>query len=281
MRPPERLPELEWPGERLIKPVKRRLRLRDVFAHGPIVRVIAARDLKLKYKQSVLGPLWLVFQPMALLGAFVVAFQGLADVSTSGLPYVLFALVGLSTWSFFQAALTIGTATLLTNANLIRFTPCPRPAFPLASIIASLPAFGITAGAALIATTLTGHLSVRVLLLPLVLLWLLGLTLGVVAILSSLTVRYRDINSGLPFLLQIGVFLAPVGYPLADLSSTVEELVNLNPVTGIIEASRWVMLAGYEFSLKPIAFSLAATTLFLIAGWRQFSRRETTMADEI
>jgi lipopolysaccharide transport system permease protein len=272
---------LQLPLERLIRPTKRRLRLRDFVRDAPVIRVLAARDLKVRYKQSVLGPLWLVFQPLALLAGFLVAFQGLADVEVSGVPYVVFALVGLSVWSFFQAAMTIGTASVITNANLVRFTPCPRLAFPVASVIASLPAFGVTAGGALVATTVTGYLSAKVLFLPLALLWLLLLTLGIAAISSSLAVRYRDINSALPFLLQVGVFLAPVGYSLADLSSTVRVFVDLNPLTGIIEAARWMVLSGYEPSIEPIIASLAGTAFLAIAGWRLFSSRETTMADDI
>lgn len=278
---PRQPAELEWPQERVIKPAKRRLRARDLPSYAPILRVLAARDLKVKYKQSILGPLWLVFQPMALLAAFLVAFRGLADVETFGVPYVLFALVGLSVWAFFQAAMTIGTASLITNINLVRFTPCPRPAFPIASVIASLPAFGVTATAAFLATVATGHLSVRAVLLPLALLWLLMLTLGVVAISSAVAVRYRDINSALPFLLQVGVFLAPIGYPLAELSPAVRALVDFNPITGVIEASRWMMLSGYECSIEPIVLSLASTGLLLVGGWQLFTRLETRMADDI
>jgi lipopolysaccharide transport system permease protein len=274
-------PPLQWPVERVIKPAKRRVRARDLLGQAPIVRVLAARDLKVKYKQSVLGPLWLVFQPMALLAAFLVAFRGLADVNSAGVPYVLFALVGLCVWSFFQAAMTIGTASVITNTNFVRFTPCPRPAFPIAAVIASLPAFAVPAAAALVTAAISGDLSFRVVLLPFAVVWLVLLTLGVVAISSSLSVRYRDINSALPFLLQVGVFLAPVGYPLADLSQAVRVIVDLNPVTGIIEATRWIMLSGYECSIEPVLASLGGTAILAIAGWRLFSRRETTMADEI
>ena len=117
---------LEWPGERLVKPCKRRLRLRDLLREMPVVRVLASRDLKVKYKQSLLGPLWLFFQPLALLAGFLVAFQHFAGVKISGQPYAVFVLVGLSVWSYFQAALTIGTASLVTNMNLVRYTACPR-----------------------------------------------------------------------------------------------------------------------------------------------------------
>ena len=272
---------LEAPVERVIVPTKRRLKLRDLVREGPVIRVLAARDFKVKYKQSMLGPLWLVFQPLALLAAFLVAFRGLADVQTSGIPYVTFALVGLSAWAFFQASMTIGAASLITNMAFVRYTPCPRPAFPVAAIIASLPSFAVTAAGAVVAAAATGVLSPRVLLLPLGLVWLVALTVGVIAIVSALAVRYRDIISALPFLLQVGLFLAPVGYSLAELSPAVRVIVDLNPLTGVIEAFRWMMLDGYVASFEPLGVSLVATTLLLGAGWRVFTRLETTMADEI
>jgi lipopolysaccharide transport system permease protein len=196
-------------------------------------------------------------------------------------PYAVFALVGLAVWSFFQAAMTIGTASLITNVNYVRFTPCPRPAFPIAAVIASVPAFGVTAAGALVAAAATGDLSPRVVLLPLGFLWLTVLTLGIVAISSSLAVRYRDMLSALPFLLQVGLFFAPIGYSLASLSHTLRVLVDLNPLTGVIEATRWIMLSGYEPSFEPVAFGLVETVLIAAIGWRVFSRLETTMADVI
>ncbi len=246
-----------------------------------MIRVLATRDFKVKYKQSLLGPLWLVFQPLALLLAFLVAFRGLGNVGSSGVPYAVFALAGLSVWAFVQAALTIGTASLITNANFVRFTPCPRLAFPLAAIIASLPSFAITAAAAIVAAAATGHLSIRVLLLPAALVWLLVLTAGVVGVLSAVCVRYRDVNSALPFLLQLGTFLAPVGYSLAGLSETLRYVVEANPLTGVIEALRWMMLSGYKPITEPILYSLLATTVIAVVGWLVFTRLETTVADEI
>ena len=271
---------LVLPVERLIRPSKRRLRLRDFVADAPVVRVLAVRDMKVKYKQSVLGPIWLVIQPLALLIGFLVAFKGLAGVDT-GQPYVVFTLVGLSVWSYFQAAITIGTASLISNSNLIRFTPCPRLAFPAASVVSSLPSYAVTASGALVATAITGDLSFKVLLLPLALFWLVILTLAVISISSSLAVRYRDVNSALPFILQVGVFLAPIGYSLADLSPTARAVIDLNPLTGIMEGTRWMVLSGYQPSIEPIIASLGGTAFLAFAGWQLFSRRETTMADDI
>jgi lipopolysaccharide transport system permease protein len=273
--------ELEWPVERVIVPAKRRLKVADLVQHWAVIEVIASRNFKIKYKQSVLGPLWLVFQPLALLLAFIVAFRDLANVETGGVPYVVVALVGLSAWSFFQAAMTIGTASLISNMNFIRYTPCPRLTFPIAAIIASLPSFAVPAVAALIATAATGNLSPGAVLLPAGLAWLLLLTTGIVGISSALAVRYRDVTSILPFLLQVGVFLAPVGYTMASLSGTFETLVDLNPLTGVIEGWRWMLISGYDPELGPILVSLPETLALAVAGWWFFSLRETTMADEI
>jgi lipopolysaccharide transport system permease protein len=275
------LAPLESALERVIVPAKRRLSLRDVAREGAVIRVLAGRDFKVKYKQSLLGPLWLIFQPLALLAGFLVAFQGLADVKSSGVPYAVFALAGLSAWSYFQAAMMIGTASVISSINLVRFTPCPRPAFPIAALIASLPVVAITTAGTVIVTAVSGDLSWRVVLLPLGLAWLTLLTAGTVGITSAVTVRYRDIMSALPFLLQVGVFLTPVGYSIAELSAKARLIIELNPLTGVLEGWRWMMISGYSPSLEPILVSLGMTGLLAVAGWRIFTRLETTMADDI
>jgi homopolymeric O-antigen transport system permease protein len=119
-----------------------------------------------------------------------------------------------------------------------------------------------------------------VIMLPLALAWLMLLTVGIVGIVASLAVRYRDIISALPFLLQVCLFMAPVGYSLAELSSAVRAVVYLNPLTGVIEAARWMTL-DYVPSFEPIGISLVMTALLVVCGWLVFTRLETTMADDI
>ena len=157
----ERLGKLEPASERVIVPAKSRIKLSELRRDLPVVRVLAARDFKVKYKQSLLGPLWLLIQPLGLLVAFFVAFRGLADVQTGDIPYALFALVGLSVWAFFQASLTIGTTSLVTNVHLVKLTPCPRLAFPIASLVASLPAVAVTTAATLVLAVYYGSVQVR------------------------------------------------------------------------------------------------------------------------
>ena len=245
------------------------------------MRVLANRDFKVKYKQSLLGPLWLVIQPLALLIAFFVAFRSLADVQTAGIPYSMIALTGLCVWSLFQAAMTMGTASLISNYHLVKLTPCPRLAFPMASLVASLPSLGVTLVATLAVGAVLGELSARVVLLPLAILWLVLFTAGVVAISSAITVRFRDMLNVLPFLLQVGVFVSPVGYPRTQLGGNVRDLVDLNPLTGIIEFWRWVVLPVDSLPLFPVAIALVWTVALLTGGWFLFGRIEARMADDI
>lgn len=275
------LPPLEWSGERIIKPVKRRLRLRDLPRQTSVIRVVAARDFRAKYKQSVLGPLWLFIQPLALLAAVFVAFRSVGDVKVQGIPYLPFVLSGLAVWGFFQAAMTIGTSSLISSWTYVRFTPAPRSAFPIASIIASLPAFAVAGAAAVIAAAATGDISPRVVLLPVALVWLVALTQGIVGITSSVAVRYRDVVNALPLVLQIGIFVAPVGFPLHTLFPALRVVVELNPLTAVIETVRWMLLAGYDPPAEAILLGAGTTVFAIVCGWRVFTRLETTMADEI
>jgi lipopolysaccharide transport system permease protein len=163
----------------------------------------------------------------------------------------------------------------------VRFTPCPRPAFPIAAVTASLPSFGVTAFGAIVVTAISGILSPKVLLWPLGLVWLFVLILGIVGISSSLAVRYRDIVNVLPLVLQLGLLVAPVGYPLSKLSGTFRTIVELNPLTGVMELFRWMALDGYDPSTQAIAIAAVGTVLIATSSWRLFSRLEPTMADEI
>jgi lipopolysaccharide transport system permease protein len=266
---------------RVLAPVKRRLRLRDILGSRSVVRVLSARDFKVKYKQSVLGPVWLVFQPLALLLGFIVAFKGLGNVNTDGVPYPLFALCGLSAWSFFQAALNMGAPAIISNAPLMRFTPCPRVAPLMSAMISSLPSFAVTVGASLVWSAAAGDLSVRAFLLPLALLWLLVLTFGAIAFCAAVATHYRDMISALPFLLQVGTFLAPVGYSLHHLTNDLRIIVEINPISGVIEVTRWLIVAGYRPSMLAIYISAVATLVVFAAGWLVFSRMEPTFSDVI
>src|SRR5207249_2597219 len=137
----------------------RRLTVRSAWQTAPIIRVLTARDIKVKYKQSLLGQAWVVIQPAALLAAFVVAFRGRVNIVSDDVPYVVFALVGLAVWSYFQAALTAGTASVVSNLQLTKKSACPRIAYPVSAILAATPSLAFTAVAALVAAAIAGRVS--------------------------------------------------------------------------------------------------------------------------
>lgn len=263
------------------RPVKRRIRLSDVPRYAAVVRVIAVRDLRAKYKQSLLGAFWVVGQPLAFLAAVVIGFGSIVHRSTAGVPYPVFALVGLSAWTYFLAASTMSTASLIGSFHLVRRTQCPRLALPIAGLIANLPQLAVTMTASLIMAAAYGVISLRLLLLPVAVIWLLLFTGGVVLSTSAIAVRYRDIATGLPVAFQLGLFVSPVAYPLSVLSPAIRTVVSFNPITGLVEAWRWVIVSGPLPGLLPFLVTALFTVGALVGGWHIFGRLEVSMADDI
>lgn len=262
------------------EPAKSRLGLRQTFAYGPLIRALAKRDLKARYKQSLLGPAWVIFQPLALLAAFSVGFRSVAHVETEGVPYALFALTGLVVWTYFQAVTLVAAASVVVNYQLVRWTACPRLALPLATLVANLPSFAVPFLAALIAAGASGYLWVGTLVVPVLFLWLLVLVGAFALFLSALSVRARDMLSVLPFLLQVTIFLCPIAYNTAQLSPLLRTLIEINPLTGLIDAWRWAVL-GVTPSMTAVTISMGLTVVGALAAWRVFARFEVRMADEI
>jgi lipopolysaccharide transport system permease protein len=261
-------------------PATARIRLVDVPSYWPVIRVLATRDLKARYKQSALGPAWVVFQPLALLAAFTVGFRTVAHVHTSGVPYAVFALAGLAVWTYFQAVTMVGTGSIVNNYPLVRWTACPRLALPLATLVSSLPSFLVPGLAAVVAAAAAGYLWIGWLLLPLMCLWLSILVGGSAILLSALTVRARDVLSVVPFMLTVTLFLSPVAYGTTRLSPLLRALISLNPLTGLLEAWRWSLL-GVSPSSAAVIISLVLTTVGALIAWRLFAVLEVRMADEI
>jgi ABC-type polysaccharide/polyol phosphate export permease len=269
------------PEIHVIAPAKRRVKLRDIVTSWPVARSIAVRDFKAQYKQAALGPIWLVVQPLAVLAAFTVVFDSVAQVDTSGIPYGLFALVGVTVWTFVSAVLAFGTRSQLANKRLIMYVDCPRIAFPTSTIVSSLPVLGVPLALTLISIPLMGEqLTLNALALPVAVAWLLVLVWGMTLGLSAANVRFRDINSVVPFLLQGGLFLTPLAYPLSAVPENLALALSFNPFTGVVEFWRWTLL-GAELDGSAVGIGLAVTAVVLVAGWRVFTRMEVRFADLI
>lgn len=266
----------------VIVPARRRIALRDIWSTLPVLRVIAYRDLAARFKQAALGPLWLFIQPLGMVGAVAVAFNGVTKVDTSGVPYILFALTGTCVWAYFQSAMSFGANAIVANGLFIKRVNCPRYTLPMAQLVVALPLLAITLFFTFVAMVVVGWpLTWRILLVPAAFLWLALLTWSVVAMLSSVAVRARDVLGLIPFVVQVGLFVTPVGYSASQAGGAVETLININPLTGIIDAWRWCLLDHFTLSAAPLLIAAGWTVLLGATGWRVFTRLEVTFADVV
>jgi homopolymeric O-antigen transport system permease protein len=259
-------------------PTSQRVSLRDIVASIRVARIVGARDIKVKYKQSALGPLWLVIQPLGLLAAITVAFSGVTKVNTGGVPYLLFGLVGICVWNFIAMTLSVAPQAFVSNSTLVRRSPAPRPAFITATVMGNLPLLGIMLSVALIGSLIWRGPALEMLALPALVAWLLLFAWATVVLIAPIASRFRDAIAIVPLLVQAGMFISPVGYDLATAPSNIKIVLSINPVTGIIEAWRWCLL-GMDASIGIVAVGLAWTVVLLLVGWRIFVRMEYRLAD--
>ena len=243
--------------------------------------MLAWRDVKVRYKQTVLGASWAILQPLISMVVFTVLFGRLARVPSEGEPYAIFSYAGLLPWNFFTAALTTSSNSLVSSTNLITKVYFPRLLVPTAAVaaalvdiaIASLLLFGI------MPIYGVGFQLSLIMLIPLVA--LTALTASALGIwTSALNVKYRDIRYALPFAIQISMFLTPVIYPVSFLPERWRWVLRLNPLSGIIEGFRDAIF-GRPFNWTGIAISALVTSVLLVAAICIFSRMEEEFADII
>jgi lipopolysaccharide transport system permease protein len=266
---------------RILGPARHRVRITDIWTTRGVAWMIGIRDIKAKYKQAALGPLWLVIAPLGMLGAVTIAFSGVTDVKTGGIPYLLFAMCGLTVWTFVQLSLTLGAQAISANGQLVRRSPLPRMALITGSMLGNMPPFGVMLTFTLAGTALFYHLPVQALLFPLLAVWLFVFTFGTMLIMSALAARFRDMIAILPLVIQAGIFVTPVGYSMAGAPPNIHTLLVVNPVSGLIEAWRWSLLGLAHPETAAIATSAIWTVVLLISGWRIFGRMEVEFADYV
>jgi lipopolysaccharide transport system permease protein len=257
------------------------LGLAELWRHRELLYFLTWRDVKLRYKQTLLGAAWAIIQPLCAMLLFTLIFARLARMPSDNIPYPVFAYAGLLPWTFFANAITSSANSLVGNAGLVTKVYFPRLIIPASPVLAGLVDLAI-AFALLIPlliyyrTTITWQL----LLLPAFLAWATLLAFGVGVILATLNVRYRDIRYALPFMVQLWLFASPVIYPLSIVPARWKWLVMLNPMTGIIEGVR-SSLFGHAFDWAAIGVSIEVTLSITGLSIYYFRRVEDNFADII
>jgi lipopolysaccharide transport system permease protein len=258
------------------------LDLGEIWEYRELLGFLAWRDLKVRYKQTAIGVAWAVLQPLAMMVVFTVFFGQLARVPSDGLPYPLFALAGLLPWYLFARVLASSADSLLRDQRLISKVYFPRLIVPLSSSLAALVDFAISLVLLLLAMALFRFWpDPRILLFPLLTLLLMITALGVGFWLSALNVEFRDVQHTLPFLTQLWFFLTPVVYPASLVPEGFREIYSLNPMVGVVEAFKWILLgSAAPPTLSLVISGLISLTLF-VTGLLYFRSRECSFADSL
>ena len=257
------------------------LELADLWAHRELFYFFAWRDVKVRYKQTVLGAGWAILQPLISMIIFTMLFGRLAHVPSEGQPYAIFSYAGLLPWNFFSTAVTNSSNSLVSSNNLITKVYFPRILVPTAAVGAAVVDIAIAAMMLLAIMPIYGvgfHASL-IMLIPLIA--LTALTASALGIwTAALNVKYRDIRYALPFVIQLLMFLTPVIYPISFLPARWRWVLRLNPLSGIIEGFRDAIF-GRPFNWSGLAISILVTLTLLIVAAFTFSRMEEEFADVI
>jgi ABC-type polysaccharide/polyol phosphate export permease len=259
--------------------------VRELWSFRELVLTLAERDLRVRYKQAVLGVAWALITPVAMMIAFTLIFTkvGHVNAQTGGAPYALFSYVGLLPWTFFSSALSAGGMSLVSNVPLLNKLYCPREVFPIAALIDAAVDALIAAVVLFILFPILGYApKATSFYIPLLLLVLVVFTLGLTFAVSAVVVFMRDLRLVLPLLIQLGLFVTPVIYsPAALLKSKALVIVYsfLNPLAPVLDGLRRTMLLGHPPDWVPLAAGTVSSLLVLLAGFKLFKRLETGIAD--
>jgi lipopolysaccharide transport system permease protein len=265
---------------RVLSPIN----LREIWAARELLYFFVWRDVKVRYKQTLLGVIWVILQPLVMVFVFTLFFGRFValDNQTSNIPYPLFVLAGLLPWTFFASALNASCNSLINNTSLITKIYFPRALIPMAAVIAGLVDLGIGfVVLSLLMLYFRIGITWNVLLLPVLVFFvgLLALSLGM--LLSALNVRFRDIRHALPFVIQVWMFASPVIYPATIVPGRWRWLFSLNPMNGMIEAFRAAFFSHQPIPWEPLAISVLLTLVLATCAAFAFKRLERGFADVI
>ena len=255
--------------------------LREVWRARELVRTLAEREYRVRYKQAVLGIAWAIMTPLALMLVFTLVFQHVAHIRHGNAPYPLSSYLGLLPWTFFATSLSQGGLSLVTNVNLLNKVYCPREVFPVASMcVAAMDTLIAVSGLVVLFGIFHTMPKITALWLPVLLLVQLAFTLGV-ALAASITIVYlRDLRYALPVILQFGLFGTPVAYTLADVPERLRPwMVGVNPLAAVIDGYRRTVLYGQAPNWELLGIAAVTSAVVLFGGYALFKRFETGIAD--
>lgn len=254
----------------------------EVWRFRDLLLTLAGRDVKLRYRQTALGAIWVVLQPLLAAGIFSFVFGRVAKLSSDGLPYFLFSYAGLLGWNAFNGTLGKSSTCLIQNSQLISKVFFPRLVLPLSTIFSSLIDFGV--GLSLMLVMLPYyhiHPGLSLLLLPVWLLLLLILAAGFGLYAAALTVTYRDVQYVVPVLLQFLLYASPIAYSVAKMPHQLQAFYFWNPLYGLIEAFRWSLLGRGDVNWGAVAYAAAVSVVVFLWGAMMFKQMERKFADVI
>lgn len=256
------------------------LNLREVWDYRELLMFLTWRDIKVRYRQTLLGAAWAIVQPLTAMVIFSIVFGQLAKLPSDGIPYPIFTFTALLPWNFFSGALTRATTSLVSSSNLLSKVYFPRVIIPLSATLGALVDFAFAFLILLGMMLFYGiGLTPRVLILPFLLLLALLAAFAMGLWLSALNVRYRDVNYVIPFLVQVWLYASPVAYSSTLIPAQWQWLYGLNPLVGVIEGFRWALLGTSWEPGGLILISIVIVSAVLVSGLVYFQRMQDTFAD--
>ena len=257
---------------------------RELWRYRELFRVLAWRDIAVRYKQTVIGAAWALVRPFLTMVVFTVIFGKVAQLPSPGAPYALLVFAGMLPWTLFSTALADASNSLVTNSNLIGKVYFPRLIVPAASVVVSLVDFMISF--VILAVLMVWYQYMpgpRIFFLVIFIVIAFLASLGPALLLTALNVKYRDFRYIIPFIVQFGLYVSPVGFSSSVIPEQWRLLYSLNPLVGVIDGFRWCILGGVEnkLYLPGLLLSVSVTALLLWLGVRQFRKMEKSFADLI
>lgn len=257
------------------------INLPEIWRFRDLLYIFVWRDIKVRYKQTAVGVLWAIFQPLLTMLIFTVIFGRLAQMPSDGIPYPIFVYAGLLLWNYFSIALTNASDSLVLNENMIKKVYFPRLLLPLSTAVTPMVDF-VIALIVLFGLMFYYHFTpsfLGIILMPILLLISMFSAWGLGIFLASVNVKYRDVRYALPFFIQILLYITPVIYPVSIIPSKYQWIAYLNPMSGVIQTARTSLLGHGTINWNMLAISFAVSLFLVIGGISYFRKTERYIAD--